>query len=158
MKKAYEEKITGEIRRTLRNLEEACAEQQITMEQALEWYRASRLRTENVSSESVSIIEPSYREKVEQFVSKYVEGEDKEICVVTLCYMKEQEKCPNVKQILDEVKSKIKITYTNQYHLEHKVRRALTLMLGSYRGRSGDGGTKMWTQLKMPLFNLSKSL
>ena len=114
MEKTYEGKITGEIRRTLRNLEEACAEQQITMEEALEWYVANKAKTEVAFEEPVfAKQENSYREKAELFVSKYVENqEQKAICVVVLCYLSQYEKCPNLDLILKEFD---KYTYETRY-------------------------------------------
>ena len=158
MKNAYEEKITGEIRRTLRHLEEACAEQQVTMEQAVEWYRTRMLQNESISVDTVSTKEElSYRERVEQFVSQYVEGEEKDICVTVLCYMNGQTKCPTINQILEEVESKMQIAYISRQDFKRKVSRPISRIMSVYMGKEEHPGRSLAFMRKM-LFTLAKSL
>ena len=170
MEKTYEGKITGEIRRSLRNLEEACAEQQITMQEALEWYLVNKEKTKNVSKEQISAKqEISYRERAELFVSKHVEKqEQKDICVFILCYMNQYEKCPTLESILKELDSNLYINRRHTGELKFIMCEALSKMTWSYHGNSGEPcyygfrihptNIKDWKELRREVFCIAKTL
>lgn len=160
MEKTYKVEITGEIRRILRNLEEACAEQQITMEEALEWYVANKAKTEIVFKESVSTKqELSYRERVELFVSKckWVEDEEqKAICIVVLCYLNQHEKCPAPELIVHEISYKLGIHQSYKDGMK-KMCFALTMLLQP-RLIIECSCSDSWENLRGLIFPIAKSL
>ena len=128
------------------------------MEQAVEWYRTRMLQNESISVDTVSTKEElSYRERVEQFVSQYVDGEEKDICVTVLCYMNGQTKCPTIKRILEEVEVKMQISYISKDRFAWKVKKANSQMLSGYLDSKKDS-IWSWDFMKHKLFTLANSL
>lgn len=156
MVKTYEEKMTREIKRMLRHLDEACRDQGISMEQALEWYKDNNLLIEK-SYEEENNKNLSYRGRAEKFVTKYVNGQEKNICVAALCYVYNKEECPDSKQIAEAVTSEVSIVTSNKEQISRIIAKAITDMLNN-SGLCQFTRAKHWGSLKHLLFKLAKSL
>lgn len=149
----YEGKINGEIRRILRHLEEACAEQEITVYDVMQWYVTNEIRNRMESNER----ERSYRERTEAFVNNYVRGEKKDICVAVLCFISQYEKCPSIKSIIEEISSNVYIVHASKENLQNKICDALREMIEGYRGKKYKVDVS-WTALRQQVFSIGKSL
>ena len=159
MKSNCEEKMTGEIKRMLRYLDEACTEQGILMEEAVGWFRTTNGALENAKKDEnpYKKQDSCYRERAQYFAGLYVKGQQKEICTEVLCFMHEQEECPKVGEILTAVTSKIKIASRNPHFVGDRVFMALEDMCKEFYGNDNYFASG-WVDLKNTIFRFSKSL